>query len=379
MKLFQRTLWSFAGVIALQAALAGAALSAIHRLDAGRGRGPRDGHEAANAYRVVQRMEARLLEGHQRARRGRAAGAGGRASSRLARLGRRRGARCWPFAMLSPPAKAALVLRRVGGDLALRRRWDPPKPDFPTRPPSIQEGASLRRDRCRPGRRPMVRRGRADQGPGRMARQLDVFILRKIDADLVSHLSYDPWWPSPSPYRAAERAGRYSGRRLREGGGGGPRFRQGRASDPPVEDAKGGRLRIAILARNLVGRILFAAVVRRTGVGRPGRARSRCSSPPSSPSPTTKSRAARLQRSVLAVSLVVVAFTIIVALLLSRSIVSPIRLLSIGDAPDSRGRLRRRAWRIRVRARSASSWTASTGWPGSSPPTSSSSTSTSRR
>ena len=393
MKLFQRTLWSFVGVIALQAALAGA--GALHhlRLHAGRGRRARDVPEASNAYESFNAWKLAFWKDiNELAEDARLARAPvGRLVRVLAGLGRRGGARALASPLLvrgkgdgRRDEYAGISRYVVGPSQPKLRRIGSPRPFLLP----DQKGASLCRDRLGPrGRsgssarsgspRSAAAARRATSGLADICR----FLHRaKIDADLVSHLSYDPMVAVAisDARRGAERGRALLGLgRRRQGGQAGPGFREGDRS------ARRRRTRTACLyrlsAEGLAGRLLLR--------GRAADGNDRLAGGRAARLPRGRALARRIQRARPTAPArpssrspcIVVAFTIIVALVLSRSIVSPIRLLSRATRRIAEG-----DYRAEVRGpvsgeRSASSSTASTAWPGSSRRTSSSSSSTSPR
>jgi signal transduction histidine kinase/HAMP domain-containing protein len=162
----------------------------------------------------------------------------------------------------------------------------------------------------------------APSGP----RPLDVFILKRIDSELLGHLSYDPMVAIAvaAPGGGARTAGMYSGGASVSG-----------AAASTLDFARELRLSASFTgdAYTFLPRVAgpggpYAIVLRLTGsVASAGGERPVLLCAVLSLVEYT-ARSARLQRSVLSVSLVVVALTIVVALVLSGSIVSPIRRLS---------------------------------------------------
>jgi len=332
-KLFQRTLWSFVGVIALQAGLSGAALTAIlgsmQAEDAAReieGESA-NAYESFNAWKLAFWKDINTLA----------------EDSALIR------------AVAESPLSPALD-RDVAQLLARRLSASP------TAASVRDEGAGLSR---------YIDLGSSESGlpdPGsffikknhpyveivsvngslwfvgavrlapRPSRRLDIFLLRKIDSNLVSHLSYDPMVAVAVSAPGGIAAGRYAGPAASDKAGEEalalsrdmlepPRGASGFALDTayksyPRISWKGGSFAAvvsrtgSVAAREGEKPVLLAAVLSLAGYG---------------------AREARLQRSVVAVSLMVVAITIIVALLLSQSIVSPIRLLSLATRRISEG------------------------------------------
>jgi len=327
MKLFQRTLWSFVGVIALQAGLTGAALSTILRSMQAEDAAREMSTEAANAYESFNAWKLAFWKDINELAE----------DARLARaVGASRGSPAWDEAVgrelslrLSSSASAATAVHDESLGLSRYVDVNPSEPGLPDalsfsfkkKHPyveivSVNDGLWF------------VGAVRITAPAGRGARNLDVFIVKKIDADLLSHLSYDPMVAVAVsvPGRGAGVAGRYSG-----AAGSGKAGRQildfaldllspaRAASDGlaytsyPREDWRGGsfsavvRRTGSVASKESESPVLLAAVLSLAGYG---------------------ARATRLQRSVLDVSLIVVVITIVIALVLSRSIVSPIRLLS---------------------------------------------------
>jgi signal transduction histidine kinase len=339
-KLFQRTLWYFVGVIALQAGLTGAALSTILGSMQAEDAAREMSTEAANAYESFNAWKLAfwkdINELAEDARLARAVGASGGSPAWDEAVGRELSLR------LSSSASAVTAVRDES--LGVSRYID-------TKPKPVEQGLPDPLSFSLKKKHPYVeilsirdglwfvgavriaarsstgasRRGPSRRGP---SRGLDVFIVKKIDSDLLSHLSYDPMVAVAVsvPGVGPGVAGRYSGPAgtgkagkqtldfaidllglARAGSGGGT------YTSYPREDWKGDS---------------FSAVVQRTGAVASKEGESPVLLATVLSLAEYSARAARLQRSVLAVSLIVVAMTIIVALLLSRSIVSPIRLLS---------------------------------------------------
>jgi signal transduction histidine kinase len=325
MKLFQRTLGSFVGVIALQAALSGAALTTIlgsmQAEDASReiAAEAASAYEAFNAWKLVFWKHINVLAEDQALARTVAAARGSPA---------RDGDVARELSLELSALAAAVVVRdeRAGVSRYLHAG---------AIESSLPDPASLSIKKDHPYVEIVSARGSlwflgavrvAPRSPTRSARGLDVFLLKRIDSELVSHLSYDPMVAVAISAPGGVAAGRYSGA---PGSGKAGEQALSFALDllAPMRASDYGAAYVAYPRRDWMGGA-YSAVVRRTGV----------LSSPEGESPVLLAavlsladygaRTARLQRSVLFVSLIVVAFTIILALVLSRSIVSPIRLLS---------------------------------------------------
>jgi signal transduction histidine kinase len=325
MKLFQRTLWSFVGVIALQAGLAGAALTAImgsmQAEDAAReiDAESSNAYESFNAWKLAFWKDINTLAEDGRLMRAVAESEGSPAWDRdVAQLLALR---------LSASPKAASV-RDEGTDLS---RYI----DLGSTEAGLPDPGSFYIKKKHPYVEILSVEGSlwfvgAVRLAPRPSRKLDVFLLRKIDSDLVSHLSYDPMVAVAVSAPGGSAAGRYSGPAA-SGKAGEEALALALDMLGPARGASGAASDAAYVS---YPRILwkggsFAAVVSRTGsvAAREGEKPVLLAAVLSLAD--YGAREARLQRSVIAVSLVVVAITIIVALLLSRSIVSPISLLSL--------------------------------------------------
>ncbi len=349
MKLFQRTLWSFVGVIALQAALAGAALSTIlgsmQAEDAAREMSieASNAYESFNAWKLAFWKDINELAEDERLVRAVAACAGSPAwDPGVARELSLR---------LSMSAAKAMVVRDEYADISRYAEVGPPEPEgsgesglpdpssfvFRKEHPyveivSAREGlwfvGAVRVPGQPAGGGVDAAAPPSPKAPSRHIRKLDIFIVRKIDESLVSHLSYDPMvavtiselggGPSVS--------GRYSGS-ASSGKVGMQALEFAKQVIGPAAQDVDGNAYVAYPRRDWGGGS-YSAVVRRTGV----------IALPEGERPVFlaavlslaeySARVDRLGRSILVVSLIVVAFTIIISLGLSRSIVSPIRLLS---------------------------------------------------
>lgn len=331
MKLFQRTLWSFVGVIALQAGLAGAALAAImgsiQAEDAAReiDAESANAYESFNAWKLAFWKDINTLAEDRRLLRSIGASAVSPAVDRDV-------AQLLALHLSASPTAAAVHDEATG----LSRYIDLGSSDY-----GLPDPGSFFIKKPHPYVEILSLKGSLwFVGAVRLAplpsRRLDVFLLRRIDAELVSHLSYDPMVAVAVSAPGGSAAGRYSGSHdaakageealalaLDMVGPGRaiaatdaaytvyPRLTWKGASFSAVVSRTG-----SVAAREGERPVLLAAVLSLSGYG---------------------AREARLQRSVVAVSLVVVVITIIVALLLSRSIVSPIRLLSLATRRISEG------------------------------------------
>jgi PAS domain S-box-containing protein len=336
MKLFQRTLLSFAGVIALQAALAGAALSTIFGSMQAEDASREMATEAANAFEAFNAWKLAfwkdINELAEDARLAKAIVASPGSPARDEDVARELSLR-----LLSSVA-AATVVRDESIGFSRYIEAEPPEMSLPD-PLSFSfkkghpyvEIVSIRGSLWFVGAVRIVSRGSEASMPRDskgISRSLDVFIVKKIDADLLSHLSYDPMVAVAVSVSGGgpSVAGRFSG-----AAGTGKAGKQ--ALDfaqhilDPARSAPDGGAYTAYPRQGWMGGS-YSAVVQRTG--------SVASKEGESPILLASvlslaeygARAARLQRAVLAVSLIVVAITIVIALVLSRSIVSPIRLLS---------------------------------------------------
>jgi PAS domain S-box-containing protein len=324
MKLFQRTLWSFVGVIALQAAVSGAALAAIFGSMQAEDAAREISDEAANAYESFNAWKLafwkeinELAEDRQLS----AALSSGRGGIPPGREAERILAQRLPLS-----AAKAIVLRDV---LTGSSRYSgatsgaPPGPGFP-------DPASFRYVKTHPYVE-IVRSGgylwfvgAVRIGPG-LGRPLDLFLVKRIDADLLGHLSYDPMVATAVIVP-----------------GGGPRVAGIYTGGVGISGAAASALsfaRSALLPS--AGGEAYAYYPKVAGPGGPHSIVLRLTGSVSSEGGERPvllctvlslveytARAARLQRSVISITLVVVAITIVVALVLSGSIVSPIRRLS---------------------------------------------------
>jgi signal transduction histidine kinase len=325
MKLFQRTLLSFAGVIALQAALAGAALSAILGSMQAEDAALKMSTEAANAFESFNAWKLAFWKDINEL-------AEDQALSRA--VGASRGSPA-----LDEAVARELSLRSASSVAAATAVLDPsigaaryidPEPGLPDplsfvykKEHPYVEIVSIRNSLWFVG---AVRIPAKGGSAGR--RVLDVFVVKKIDSDLLSHLSYDPMVAV-----ALSVAGTGPGAAGRYSAAGKPGRAAKQALDyaqeliGPSWEAPGSGAYTAYPRKDWMGGS-FSAVVQRAGsvASREGERPILLASVLSLAE--YGARAAKLQRSVLAVSLIVVALTIVVALVLSRSIVSPIRLLS---------------------------------------------------
>jgi len=340
-KLFQRTLWSFAGVIALQAALAGAALSTILGSMQAEDAGREMAAEAANAYESFNAWKLAFWKDINELAE----------DARLSALVEASvGSPAWDpdvarelALRLSSSAAVATAVRDESTGASRYVVAGPAEAAFPdassfafrkenpyvdivsTRGGLWFVGAVRISARSPVG---AVLRSSAGTSPRILSRRFDVFIVKQIDTDLVSHLSYDPMvaiavsLPGSGPSVAGLHSG--SGGPGRAGkqllsfakavvGSALGDARDGAYVSYPREDWQGGS---------------YSAVVQRTGTVATADGEKPVLLSAVLSLAEYSARADRLQRSILAVSLIVVAFTIIVALVLSRSIVSPIRLLS---------------------------------------------------
>jgi signal transduction histidine kinase len=335
-KLFQRTLWSFVGVIALQAGLTGAALSAILGSMQAEDASREAATEAASAYESFNAWKLALWKDiNELAEDGALARAvaASRGSPALDEGVERELA----LRLSSSAAAATAVLDKASG----LSRYVAAKPAPVAGPigPDFPEASTFSFDREHPYVEIVSERGGLwlvgavrirpkaglEGGPARHA-ALDVFDVKKIDIDLVSHLSYDPMAAVAivAPGVSAGVAGRFPG-----SAGAGKAVEHALAfalavAAPAAEEA-GAAAYIAYQRKEWHGGS-YSAVVRRAGTIEPGGMPVLLSAVLSLAE--YNARAARLRDAIVAVSLVVVAFTIVLALLLSRSIVSPIRLLS---------------------------------------------------
>jgi signal transduction histidine kinase len=322
MKLFQRTLWSFVGVIALQALLAGAALGAMlgsmQAEDAAReiASEAANAYESFNAWKLAFWKEINALA----------------EDTRLSRtVGASSGSPAWDEAVtrelslrLSSSAAAATLV--LDGREGLSRYLGPGAEDA-----GLPDPNSFSMKKEHPYVEIISAKGSlwfvgAVRLAPRSSRRLDLFLLKKIDAELVSHLSYDPMVAVAVSGPGGGAAGRYSGYAATG--------KAGRDALAFARDLLGpGKLPIESAAyvtyprRDWMGGS-YSAVVHRTGTVAMTEGEKPVLLAAVLSLADYGARVVRLQRSVLVVSLIVVAITIIVALVLSRSIVSPIRLLS---------------------------------------------------
>jgi signal transduction histidine kinase len=155
---------------------------------------------------------------------------------------------------------------------------------------------------------------------------LDVFEVKRIDSDLAGRLSYDPYAAVAivAPGEGIGVAGRFPG-----AAGAGKAAEQAQSfaqqiAGPAAEEAAGAAY-IAFPRKEWHGSS-FAAVVRRAGTIAQGEEPVLLSTALSLSG--FNERAARLRGAIVAVSLLAVLLTIVLALVLSRSIASPVRLLS---------------------------------------------------
>jgi signal transduction histidine kinase len=324
-KLFQRTLGSFVGVLTLQALLTGAAISTIFGSMQTEDAARKISTEAANAYESFNAWKLafwkeinELAEDPELA----LAVASSRGSPEtdnavLSSLGRRQ----------SSSAAAAMILRDnstgasryLGADSFLSGLPESASFYFMKAHPYVEIVSS---------RGSLWFVGAVRVAPG-ARRPLDLFILKRIDADLLGHLSYDPMVVIAAlvPESGPKSAGAYSGAAWGQG-----------ASSSALSFVRDSRLPWAVVtegeAYEYYPRLsapegLYSAVVRLIGsVSVPGGEKPVLLAAVLSLA-DYQVRAARLMRSVVAVSFVIMALIIVVALLLSQSIVSPIRRLSL--------------------------------------------------
>ena len=320
MKLFQRTLWSFVGVIALQAAVSGAALAAIFGSMQAEDASREISDEAANAYESFNAWKLafwkeinELAEDRQLA----AALSSGRGGLPPGREAER------ILAQRLPLSVAKAIVLRDGLTGYARYSGAPPGPGFP-------DPASFRYVKTHPYVE-IVRSGgylwfvgAVRIGPGG-GRPLDLFLVKRIDAELLGHLSYDPMVATAVIVP-----------------GGGPRVAGIYTGGIGISGAAASALsfaRSALLPS--AGGEAYAYYPKVPGPGGPHSVVLRLTGSVSSEGGEMPvllctvlslveyaARAARLQRSVISITFVVVAITIVVALVLSGSIVSPIRRLS---------------------------------------------------
>ncbi|MDP3176809.1 MAG: ATP-binding protein [Spirochaetaceae bacterium] len=318
MKLFQRTLLSFAGVIALQAALAGAALSAIFGSMQAEDAALQMSTEAANAFESFNAWKLAFWKDINELaedRRLAAAIGAARGSPALDEAV----ARELSLRSASSPASATAV-RDASAGVA---RYIDPEPDLPD-PLSF----TFKKEH------PYVEIvSIADAlwfvGAVRIAAGLDVFIVKKIDAELLGNLSYNPMVAvAIAAVGGPSVTGRYSGAAVTAEAEKAGRQAMVFALELLTSSRTSPGVAYARYPRQDWMGVSYAAVVQRTGSVPAKEGESPVLLATALSLAEYAARAARLQRAIVAVSLIVVVLTVIVALLLSRSIVSPIRLLS---------------------------------------------------
>jgi two-component system NtrC family sensor kinase len=319
MKLFQRTLLSFAGAIFLQAALAGAALAAIfgsmQTEDAARElkADAESAYESFNAWKLAFWKDINELA----------------EDGRLSRLVE--SAHFSPVdvyaveealrqALVGSPAASVYIKDGVSGVGRFLYR-DPHDRGAP-------DGGRLSYERPHPYIEIISTAGGLwFAGVVRIAprarRPLDVFLLKRIDESLVSQLSYDPMVAVVVSDGMRTLLGRYSGssgdgRKVLENAG----DFLGLITGKPLENS------YVLFPRREGPAGGYAAVAQQSGpVSTPGGEATLTVSTVLSYE-LYEARAARINAAVLAVSLIVAAFTIAAALALARSIVDPVRRLS---------------------------------------------------
>jgi PAS domain S-box-containing protein len=321
MKLFQRTLWSFVGVIGLQAALSGAALAAIFGSMQAEDAAREISTEAANAYESFNAWKLafwkeinELAENPKLAAAVSSAGGSYASNDEAERILAQR---------LSFSVAQAMILRdtAAGSSRYLRA---PPGSGFPD-PTSFHIAKTHPYVEIIQARGNLWFVGVVRIAPG-ARRPLDLFILKKIDVDLLGHLSYDPMVAIAVMVP-----------------GGGPRMAGMYSGGIGVSGAAASTLsfaRNAPLASGFAGEA-YASYPKVSGPGGPYSIALRLTGTVATEGGERPvllgavlslveytARADRLQRSILSISFVVVAITIVVALVLSGSIVSPIRRLS---------------------------------------------------
>jgi PAS domain S-box-containing protein len=325
MKLFQSTLLSFIGVISLQAVLTGAALSSIFGSMQGEDAARELSSEAANAYESFNAWKlafwkdineisedpalVRAVE--------RAAGSTARDRSVLGALSRH----------LAASAAVAVAVRDESlGD----SRYLESGPDDAVLPDassfSVQKKHPYVEILSSMGGLWFLGTVRIGQAPaGTSGKGLDVFLLKRIDDALLGKLSYDPMvaLDVAVPKVGPSITGIYAGTAASVRAGG-----QALDFARIIADRASGSRAYVVFPRMTWRGVSYSAVVQQTGsVALTGGERPVILAAVLSLAGYT-ARAATLQRSVLAVTVLVVAFTIVIAFVLSRSIVSPIRLLS---------------------------------------------------
>ena len=324
MKLFQRTLGSFIGVLTLQALITGAALSSIFGSMQAEDAAREVSMESANAYESFNAWKLAFWKEINEIGEDPAL-AEAVSSSRLSPESDIDVVRALA-PLHSSSAAAAMVLRDdatgacryLGADPAARRLPDPSSFRYTKAHPYVAI-AEAREDLWFVG---------AVQVAPRAGRALDLFIVKRIDADLLGHLSYDQMVAVAALVqgKGLRAAGIYSGAPgTAAGGSAALSFVRGSLASAAGLD-EGEAYRYYPRLQGPGG--FYSVVVRHTGSvatvdgERPVLLATVLSLAEYS------SRAARLEHSVAAVSFVIVALTIVVALVLSGSIVSPIRKLS---------------------------------------------------
>jgi signal transduction histidine kinase/HAMP domain-containing protein len=325
MKFFQRTLLSFAGVIALQAALTGAALAAIFGSMQAEDAQREVSAEAANAYEsfnawklafwkeINDLVEDPALEAAVSS----ASAAGGsplRSASVERALARR----------LSATAAQAVVLRDNAEGSSRYLGTAEPGREFP-------DPASFYCAKAHPYVEIIQARGGLwFVGTARIApaarRPLDAFILKRIDADLLGHLSYDPMVAVAItvPGGGQRIAGMYSGGAGSVSGAAAATLAFARR-EPALSRFSGEAY--AYLPKVSGGGGPYSAVLRLTGTVASAGGEKPVLLGAVLSLAEYGARAERLARSVLSVSLVVAALTIVLAMIISGSIVGPVRRL----------------------------------------------------
>jgi signal transduction histidine kinase len=324
MKLFQRTLWSFVGVISLQAVLIGAALSSIFGSMQGEDASRELSAEAANAYESFNAWKLAFWKDINeiaedpalRRAVGRAAGSTVRDRVALGELARHLATSAASAAAIRDDSTGECRYIEIGPDDAVL----PEASSFSVKKehPYVEILSSM-------GGLWFLATVRVERPSSSEGKSLDVFLLRRIDGELLGKLSYDPMvaLAVAVPRVGSVISGMYSGTPVSAR----VERREMAFVEGIADGASGGRAYLTYPEMNWRGGS-YSAVVQQTGsVDLPGGERPVILAAALSLAGYA-ARAARLQRSVLSVTLAVVAFTIVIALLLSRSIVSPIRRLS---------------------------------------------------
>jgi PAS domain S-box-containing protein len=323
-KLFQRTLWSFVGVLTLQALLTAAAISTIFGSMQAEDAAREISTEAANAYESFNAWKLAFWKEINELAEDPAlalAVSGSRGSPEADNdVTRALSIR------LSSSAAAAMVLRDNATGASRYLSVDSPGLRLPD-PSSFYYMKAHPYVEIASARGSLWFVGAVRVAPS-SRRPLDLFILKKIDADLLGHLSYDPMVTVAAlvPGSGQLAAGMYSGSAGVVGSGSSALsfVRDALVSGAVLAEGEA----YAYYPRRSGPGGFYSVVVRLTGsVAVPGGERPVLLAAVLSLAEYS-ARAARLQRSVVALSFIVVALTIVVAFALSRSIVSPIRRLS---------------------------------------------------